>query len=57
MPQAHNGPDTLYQMEWLYVEIYIWAFDKGFFTIKYLEDDYIVDVHTNVKSNELLKEN
>lgn len=55
MPQAHNGPDAVPNGMALCRDLH-WAFDKGFFTIKYLEDDYIVDVHTNVKSNELLKE-
>lgn len=55
MPQAHNGPDAIPNGMALCRDLH-WAFDKGFFTIKYLEDDYIVDVHTNVKSNELLKE-
>ena len=54
MPQAHNGPDAVPNGVALCRDLH-WAFDKGFFTIKYLEDDYIVDVHTNVKSNELLK--
>jgi predicted restriction endonuclease len=55
MPQAHNGPDAVPNGMALCRDLH-WAFDKGFFTVKFLEDEYIVDVHTNVKNNELLKE-
>lgn len=55
MPQAHNGPDAVPNGMALSRDLH-WAFDKDFFTVKYFEDDYIVDVHVNVKNNELLKE-
>lgn len=55
MPQAHNGPDAVPNGMALCRDLH-WAFDKGFFTIKNVDDDYIVNVHENVKQNEVLKD-
>ncbi|MCD4757386.1 MAG: HNH endonuclease [Arcobacteraceae bacterium] len=55
MPQSHNGPDAIPNGMALSRDLH-WAFDKGFFTIKFFDDTYLVDVHTNVKENEIMKE-
>ncbi|TKI71015.1 hypothetical protein FCU45_01100 [Sulfurimonas crateris] len=55
MPQAHNGPDAVPNGMALCRDLH-WAFDKGFFTIKNIDDDYIVNVHEKVKQNEVLKD-
>lgn len=55
MPQSHNGPDAIPNGMALSRDLH-WAFDKGFFTISYSDDTYLVDVHTNVKENEIMKD-
>ncbi|WP_294965800.1 HNH endonuclease [Sulfurimonas sp.] len=55
MPQAHNGPDAIPNGMALSRDLH-WAFDKGFFTIENISDSYIVQVHDNVKENEVMKE-
>jgi predicted restriction endonuclease len=55
MPQAHNGPDAVPNGMALCRDLH-WAFDKGFFTITNIDDDYIVNVHENVKDSEVLKD-
>lgn len=55
MPQAHNGPDAIPNGMALSRDLH-WAFDKGFFTIECVSNNYIVNVHKNVKENEIMKE-
>lgn len=55
MPQSHNGPDAIPNGLALSRDLH-WAFDKGFFTIRYSSDMYLVDVHDKVKENEVMKE-
>jgi len=55
MPQSHNGPNAVPNGMALCRDLH-WAFDKGFFTIKYSKGDYVVEVHKNTLDNELLKE-
>lgn len=55
MPQAHNGPDAIPNGIALSRDLH-WAFDKGFFTIENISDNYIVQVHDNVKENMVMKE-
>lgn len=55
MPQAHNGPDAIPNGMALSRDLH-WAFDKGFFTIELKSDNYRVNVHEQVKENEIMKE-
>lgn len=52
-PQAHFGPDALPNGVALSRDMH-WAFDKGFFTIKQIDDVYLVEVHENVRDNEIM---
>jgi len=55
MPQSHNGPDAVPNGIALSRDLH-WAFDKGFFTICFSDNKYLVCVHENVKDNEIMKE-
>ena len=55
MPQSHNGPDAIPNGLALSRDLH-WAFDKGFFTIIFFSNNYLVKVHEKVKDNEMMKE-
>ena len=55
MPQSHNGPNAIPNGIALSRDLH-WAFDKGFFTIVLSNNIYTVDVHDNVKQDEVMKE-